>query len=156
MSGRYLIIIFAVFAIVALARQAQQQPQQVALTREIVEGLLQVLTPNCRNELEAAIEAQQGIDLSDECKYEIQMNLQEMGQGQGASQASPLQDGYEDEEVQPGSTTAPKDPPKPLVNPLVGIFLFVVALVGAVVFAVFHINGQVGDFKPKKISKKKV
>ena len=155
MFGKYLFLLLACFAIISLARKAQQQPQQVALTREIVEGLLQVLTPTCRNELEAAIEAQQGTDLSDECKYEIQMNLQEMNPNSGAP--SPLEDGYEDDYQQPNEASSESnDPPKHIINPVVGIFLFVGALLGAIAFAVFYINSQVGDFKPKKISKKKV
>jgi len=66
-------LLLKLFLIVALCRVSVQQSDEeegLSLTRETVDALLQVLTPNCRSELEGALESQ--AEISDDCKIEIQ------------------------------------------------------------------------------------
>jgi hypothetical protein len=50
-----MMLLLKLFLILALCRVSVQQSEEeegLSLTRETVDALLQVLTPNCRNELE--------------------------------------------------------------------------------------------------------
>jgi uncharacterized membrane protein YgcG len=160
---RYLVVLLAVVASMLLmsgthAQQPPQDQQQVALTREIVEDLLRVLSANCRSELEGAIESQT-MDLSMDCKYEIQKNLLDMGHigagGQGAAGSDGFQDMYEDGEPA-AKAAAAKPATNNFINPVLGIILFVVVLFAGAAYAVTQISGKVGIREPKKLSKKKV
>ena len=51
-------------------QQSDQQQQDQTLTRETVDAILQILTPNCRTEMEAALDSQ--TEISMDCKFEIQ------------------------------------------------------------------------------------
>ena len=148
------ILLFIVTVLVATLSLAQQ-PQQVTLTKEIVDNLLQVLSPACKAELEAAIESHG--DISNECKMEIQGALQEFGPNGGNGDVA--SEGSEDG-APPQQEHAAKAPPKHWVHPAIGIAIFVVISAVGVAFAVIHINKQLGDpnaaKKPKKLSKKKV
>lgn len=164
-SLKPLVIILLAFAI-ACWGQGQQQQQQVALTQQIVEDLLQVLSGGCKAELEGAIESQQALDLSYDCKVEIQRNLQQMGHvpqqagpgyvdGEYDSEADPMFN--EDGEGGSAPSKATKPVQKPLINPMLGIAGFVIVSVVALAILVNYVNKQVGDRPAKKpLSKKKV
>ena len=54
-------------------QQGDQQQHDQTLTRETVDAILQVLSPSCRSETEAALDSQSEISM--ECKYEIQSSI---------------------------------------------------------------------------------
>jgi hypothetical protein len=51
-------------------QQDDQQQRDQTLTRETVDAILQILSPNCRAEMEAALDSQTEISMN--CKFEIQ------------------------------------------------------------------------------------
>mmetsp|Transcript_24471 Transcript_24471/g.40784 ORF Transcript_24471/g.40784 Transcript_24471/m.40784 type:complete len:81 (+) Transcript_24471:3-245(+) len=73
----------------------QQQQQQITLTREYVDALMQVISPTCSEELEAALTAQQ--EISQECRVEIQQGMQTL---QDDPNAPPLPDQSQQQQQQ--------------------------------------------------------
>ena len=147
-----------------VAQQDEPQQQTIQLTREMVDALLQVLSPPCKSEMEAALGAQ--IEISDECKYEIQRTMQSFqnsanGVGEAASQ-------QEFEDPMNSEPAAPRQPraraPKaeavaPGVSPVYAIMGFVVVFFGLIAGLVAYVNSKragIVPVKPKKLSKKKV
>ena len=166
-------LLFVVIALVALSRVSSQEADDkeqrtIQLTREMVEGLLQVLSPPCKTEMEAALGSQ--TEITDECKYEIQSTLAAMQNPNG--QASP--DANHADQTQPPAEPAKKKEPRAKrqrtppasasaptssVSPVLSIVGFVVvffALVGALVVYVNKQKASVPVVKPKPLSKKKV
>jgi dipeptide/tripeptide permease len=161
-----MIFSFIVFVVVALAvsgstvqaneNEQQQQQQTVQLTREMVDALLQVLSPTCRVEMEGALGSQ--MEISDECKYEIQRTLASF-QNNGQQEND-----FQGKEAEPPrkAPASPKaaSPPAGGMSPLVYIFGFVAVAIAGVAGLVVYVNGQRGAApaapKPKKLSKKKV
>lgn len=142
-----------VLLLVMSASIAAQDPpqQQVSLTRESVEQLLQVLSPTCRSEMEGALAAQ--TDISDACKYEIQNALINFGvaapsSGQGEDQSLP-------QNQPPRAAQATSS-----ANPVIYIIGFVVLLIAIAVALVVQRSKYLSEkavfVKPKKLSKKKV
>lgn len=120
-------------------------------SREAIEAILNLVSPSCKSEMEAAIESQ--TDVTSECKVEIQQAVQiisgynrreEQEQGQGEQQPS----------------TPPPPPPRDGIHPGYWIAAFVVVLVGGVTAYVIHVNKLLEEAFPpkpvKKLSKKKV
>lgn len=164
------VIFLCIFALAALHRTCGQDgpQQQVTLTREKLEQLLQIMNPTCRTELENAL-ASQG-HISEDCRLEIQNAFMTLGieldkaeeASPGRAQQSQQQQqqqqqanagGVRPEEVnleQSGNTTVP----------LIAILGFVVLLFGGagayVVYRNSQIDPNVVSKKPKKLSKKKV
>jgi uncharacterized membrane protein YgcG len=162
MMMRYLLVLVAIFAVSLLTTtmgQPEQPGQQIALTREIVEDLLRVLSAECRSELESAIESQ-AMDISVNCKMEIQKNLLDMGHIPNSPPAShegeTFEDMYQDGEPSPRAAPSSKTETKRLVNPVVGIIVFVIILFAGAAYAVAQISPKVVYKEPKKLSRKKV
>lgn len=148
------IVLIAIAICCPAAQQGEEQQHTVQLTREMVDTLLQVLSPNCRIEMEGALSSQ--LEISDECKYEIQRTLasfqsnQELADEDGNSQPTP------------SSTKEPsaaKPAPVGGVSPTIYIFGFVTAAAAVVAGLVVYVNSNRTTppaAKPKKLSKKKV
>lgn len=120
--------------------------------REMIEAILNMVSPSCRSEMEAAIEEQS--DVSNECKIEIQKAVQIIS---GYNQNQQMQEGEEDQQPSAATNTPP---PKNGIHPGYWIALFVVVLVGGVTAYVLHVNKLLEEAFPrkpaKKLSKKKV
>lgn len=150
-----------------------QQQQQVTLTREAIERLLQLLSQNCRQEMESAL-AVQG-DISDHCKGEVQEALK--GFPADSFTAIPNQQGQQNAYQNAGENDfdnieqqapeggrrrrAAANPSNSIVSPTVAIIAFVALLLGAVTGYVIYFNKVAAPVlnasaKPKKLSKKKV
>lgn len=153
---------------------SEEQAQQVTLTREAIERLLQSLSSSCRQEVESAL-AVRG-DVSDPCKMEIQevlrhMNPADLGlppQGAGEGEGLGADPGYEDGLNEPDPFAGPSRPRRQptaganqgWMSPVVAIIIFVVIFFGASAGYVLYYNRTYGDVsaaaaKPKKLSKKK-
>ena len=72
------VIIFCIMfcGLIHLTVQQNNQQQDQTLTRETVDAILQTLTPNCRTEMEAALDSQ--TEISMDCKYEIQRAIPQL------------------------------------------------------------------------------
>lgn len=153
-----LIIALSVCFVTAQQNEAEQQQHTVQLTREMVDALLQVLSPTCRVEMEGALGSQ--MEISDECKYEIQRTLAAFqtngGQGVGAvDQEEPAQDQQQPRREAPSTKPSTNGG----VSPAVYVFGFVGVAVALVAGLVVYVNKQrqgLPAVKPKKLSKKKV
>eukprot|EP01038_Epipyxis_sp_PR26KG_P007550 gene7550-10289_t len=139
-------IIFLIFAQIGTS---QPQQQTIQLNKDSIDSLLQVLQPRCRQELEDALTSQK--DLSNDCKGEIQIALQQynipVGLGAeneegGSSSSTPLDEA--DQNYKPNPYERPSKPSRGDKTPASLLIWFV--------------NSQRSQFlvkKPKKISKKK-
>jgi hypothetical protein len=153
---RILVVLLAALALqCAVSQLGDEQQHTVQLTREMVDALLQVLSPNCRTEMEGALSSQ--MEISDECKYEIQRTLSAFQNSQGDAQSTD-----QPAQTKPASqdtTSATKSAAIGGVSPAVYIFGFVSAAVAAVGALVVYVNGHrsaIPASKTKKLSKKKV
>lgn len=154
-------VLLVVVALVVVCNGQQPEQQTVQLTREMVDALLQVLSPTCKMEMEAALGSQG--DISDECKYEIQRT---MGSFQNNGFDAPVDSGesMNQEETfdapKPKKTkAAPASTAPPAVSPVLYIVGFVVAFFAGIAGLVVYLNKQranIETVKPKKLSKKKV
>lgn len=133
-----------------------------------MDGLLQVLSPPCKSEMEAALGSQ--VEISDECKYEIQSTLASM---QNPGSQVPQEEAQQQQQTQQ-QEKAPKQPrakrqrsapspnttPTASSSPILYIVAFVVVFFSIIGAAVVYINKQKEGLpapKPtKKLSKKKV
>jgi hypothetical protein len=130
--------------VVALAQEGVEAgeegaaPQQGGgLSREVVEHLLSVVSPSCREEMEEALQEQ--TELSSGCKQEIQSALADRAQAAGG--AGP-----------PGGP--PPAPPAPTEwGPIVVVLLFVALLVGGLIAFSFHAHEQRQKFLKANPSK---
>jgi hypothetical protein len=151
-----IVMALAVSGSTARANGNEEQQQTVQLTREMVDALLQVLSPTCRVEMEGALGSQ--MEISDECKYEIQRTLASF-QNNGQQESDFRGEEAEPPRKAPAAAKAAA-PPAGGVSPLVYIFGFVAAAIAGVAGLVMYVNGQRGAApsapKPKKLSKKKV
>lgn len=153
------------------SRQGHHQPQQqqITLTRDAIERLLQSLTSNCRVEMEGAL-ATQTQDISDPCKVEIQEALKLLSPQDfvNPGQYSPLSpdEAYDspqnDEDpfaVPPSGRRTPTARSPGSVSPSMAIAAFVVTLIAAAVALIYYRNSAPVDKSKspvKKLSKKKV
>lgn len=149
-----------------------QQQHQVTLTRDAIERLLQLLSQNCRQEMESAL-AVRG-DISDHCKGEIQEVLKGFpAEDFAAVPPEGLQNAYEnagdndfdnnEQQLPEGGRRrrAAATASNSIVSPAVAIIAFVVVLLGAATGYVIYFNKVAAPVlnasaKPKKLSKKKV
>jgi len=115
--------------------------------RETIDAILRVVTPSCRAEVESALESQS--DISDECKLEIQAVLQSF------SQTDPQNP--ENVNREPPKKSVPKEH---LIDPKIGVAIFVGLLITGVGGYVVYVNQLLQKYYPqkkeKKLSKKKV
>lgn len=84
------VLVFGCVAAVLFATATTAQ-EEGGLSREIVEHLLKVVSPSCRDEMQSAMQ-EQGTEISLECKEEIQAALveqQQASQGNGAPRQTP-------------------------------------------------------------------
>lgn len=148
--------------------QPEQQQQGATLTREAVEKLLEVLSFECRSEMENAL-AQQ-TDVSVECKQEItqairthDIPIQHGGPPPEELEAQENDDESEEEVEKPKKRASePKLKVKKEaaggIPPIYTILGFVVVFFGAIAAYIAYVNKARGPFvaqKPKKLSKKK-
>jgi hypothetical protein len=142
--------------------EQEDQQQTIQLTRESVEKLLQVLTPACKIEMEAALGSQ--VEISDECKIEIQRivaTFQTTGSdSDGENGRSRMrQTGQGEKKQKPGKASSAPPTKNKNVSPIFSIAAFVVSFVVVVAGLVMYINSKRAAqvvLKPKKLSKKKV
>lgn len=147
----------------SLQQENQHQQRQVTLTPERIEHLLQLISANCRAELESAL-ASHG-QISTECKMEIQSALPSIGldmesesaQERGAD-GSEAFSGRARREQQPRAERQPAAAPKDTASTVFAIVGFIVAIFGVAAGYIFYRQSQnpAGASKPKKLSKKKV
>ena len=129
----------------------------VSLNRETVDALLQTLSPTCRVEFEQIIESQGGVDISMECKIEIQNTLQQMGGLNMEQQQQQQQQQQQEQEQFDRRKKKQTVPSKDGIHPLIYIFGFLILAVIAFTVAVFNVSSkQKGAEIRKKISKKKL
>mmetsp|Transcript_357 Transcript_357/g.654 ORF Transcript_357/g.654 Transcript_357/m.654 type:complete len:162 (-) Transcript_357:171-656(-) len=151
-SSAVLSLIFYLLAAVYETGYAQQQQQQVEINREMIEAILNTVSPGCRSEMEAAIESQ--TEVSQDCKVEIQQAVQTLSGGFNRQQSQQQDDG--DAPSQPGNS----NPPRNGIHPGYWIAAFVIALFGGVAAYVMHVNKLLAEKAPpkapKKLSKKKL
>ena len=170
MSARFFLVLFLI-GFSGIVSQQQQQ-QGATLTRESVEKLLEVLSFECRSEMESALAQQSEISLG--CKQEIQDAIREYSipiqhGGQPPSSDATVDDiddeDTSDEQQNLNTKGSQKSEPKLKVkkeggiSPIYTILAFVTAFFGAVAAYVVHVNKSRADLpvvKPKKLSKKKV
>lgn len=171
--------VFAVLCIVCINVQlihaqdefdSTEQPQQpdqnqVSLTQEILEELFTIITPTCRTELENLL--MNNGEISNECRYEVQMGLVQMNVVQMPNQQQQQQETGERPPQQPqarrgdaGASKASKEVKKPAVNPLYAILGLVVLLFGGAAGYIYYVKSSAPASleakKPKKLSRKKV
>jgi len=136
--------------------------QQIQLTKEFVDTLLQVLSPLCKNELESALGSALVDGISEVCKSEIQEIFMKhaptdafMGGPAGSQQQA-----AESPFAAPRSTTKKdKKQSPPLINPVYSIAIFVAiffSVIGGLAYYVHSSRSALPAIKPKKLSKKKV
>lgn len=156
-------ILLCIVVLVALSFGSGQQPEQqtVQLTREMVDALLQVLSPVCKLEMEAALGSQG--EISDECKYEIQRTMASFQNNGFDAPVDPAEGSFAEDTFEPpkpkkAAASASNTPPGG-VSPVVYIVGFVVAFFAAIGGLIVFVNKQRANgipLKPKKLSKKKV
>ena len=148
---RLLFIAFSIINLFSKTSIAQEmdapQAQEVTLNRETVELLLSVLSPNCREEMESALEANSG-EMSIECQKEIESNLGQFRSNQDRNFIDESSEHFKNNGKQNDG------------NPLFWIVVFLVVFFSAIGIYIFVVNSfQEGGFssrKTKKLSKKKV
>ena len=158
MMIKFLVLLVVLMALSAsLAQQSEDEQQRtVQLTREMVEALLQVLSPTCRVEMEGALGSQS--EISDECKFEIQRTLATFQQNGQQQDIPEVENEPASSRSKPKQQTV-KEVPASGVSPVVYITGFVIAFFAGIAGLVVYINKKRGDTGPKKVkklSKKKV
>ena len=105
---------------------------------------LRTVSEDCSAEMHAAMEAGGGVDLTDDCKGEIQEAMRARPDLMGAQGQAP-----------PEEQARPKVPPKPFFEgPGPWILLIIVLIVGAFIAASMYIDGE--RKKHAKPEKKKI
>ena len=124
----------------ALAQEGGAEEQQGGLSREVVEHLLSVVSPSCREEMEEALQEQ--TELSDSCKQEIQSSLAER-----ARQAPPG--------GQADASAVPVAQPSTEWGSIIMILLFVVMLLGGLLAFSLHAHKKREEYLKANPSKDK-
>ena len=129
--------------------------------RETIEMLFQVLSPECRDEMDAAL-MQPDADMSDDCKKEIERNLEKLQYSKGTDE-----EGHHDNDgnsknqaggkgrkpSSPSSTSKEDDASTTVMMYVVGFLTFIFASAGAYIFIV-NANTPKENYRPaKKLSK---
>lgn len=150
-----------------------QQGQQIQMTQEIIEALWELLTPQCKTEMESALGSQG--DISMECKIEVQGGLIQLGVMQdprGQQQQQQQQQGSangreEQQRSAPRAQQEPADNTPPVesaemtgtkMTTIASILGLVAILFGAAIaYVIYHNQNQPAkEVKQKKLSKQKV
>jgi hypothetical protein len=135
--------------------------QQQAMNQEVIEALWNLLTPQCKTEMESALGTKS--DISPQCKAEVQNGLislsvipdpmkTEQQEGRRRDDGFQSQSQSKDTQIPSGSPSAGR-------NAIIAIVTLVVTLLGGVIGYVIYYNKQnpAGqEAKPKKLSRKKV
>ena len=123
--------------VMALAQEGEEGDsgedggQGGGLSREVVEHLLSVVSPSCREEMEEALQEQ--TELTSGCKQEIQSALAERAQAAGGAPGGPP-DGQ-------GQVVAPAQPTAEWSS-IIMILLFTTLLLGGLIAFSFHAHEQ--------------
>ena len=130
-------------AVLAMAQDGEEAAesdgqQGGGLSREVVEHLLSVVSPSCREEMEEALQEQ--TELTSGCKQEIQSALADRAQAAGA-----------DPQGGPPPAIPPAAPTE--WGPIIIILLFVALLVGGLIAFSFHAHEQRQKFLKANPSK---
>jgi len=162
---RIISIVWAACLFLALNNITRGQ-QQIQLTKEFVDTLLQVLSPMCKNELESALGSALVDGISEVCKIEIQEIFMKHAPSDAFTGGSPIdsQQATEDNPfAAPRTSSTKKDKkqnnPPPLLNPVYSIAIFVAiffSVIGGLIYYVNSTRSALPVTKPKKLSKKKV
>lgn len=150
------------------SNQGSPNQQQQAMNQEIIEALWNVLSPNCKTEMESAL-SNRG-EITNECRAEVQQGLISLGvippqqAAQSDSQGESFSAGEEDpfSSSDSGSQRARRRE-APVsggsANAILGILAFVAVLFGGAIGYIVYFNQNVAQQdsskKPKKLSKKK-
>jgi len=152
----------------AAVQQKQQQGGGATLTRESVEKLLEVLSFECRSEMESALAQQSEISMN--CKLEIQQAIQEysipiqQAPQESTAELTEEDDDLSDESEQKVNKESVQNDAKLKVkkeggiSPIYSIIAFVIVFFGGIaayVAVVIQTKGTLPAVKPKKLSKKK-
>eukprot|EP01039_Chlorochromonas_danica_P010538 gene10537-11675_t len=168
------VIFLCIFALATLhgvySQEGEAPQQQVTLTREKLEQLLQIMNPTCRTELENAL-ASQG-HISEDCRLEIQNAFMTLGieldkadetsSGRPQQSQQQQQQRQQQQQASAGGVNPEEidlEQSRNTTVPLIAIVGFVVLLFGGagayVVYRNSQIDPNVVSKKPKKLSKKK-
>ena len=122
------------------AAEQQQEERQLTLTKELVEYLLGVLSPQCRHEMEQALESQQKGDLSDACRQEVvYLAKQQIQQQEGDPELLQQHQQQQQQKQKPRTKKGPVAAPSNVILTMVGFFALAVAGIAA---AIFYINSK--------------
>ena len=125
--------------------------------RDMIEMLFKVLSPTCREEMDAAL-VQPEADMSDECKMEIASELEKLNSPPGNREE--LAGGGVHRSRGKSTSGEALDNPDVIVSfEVISVIIFLViafAIVGGYIFYVNHSKTIEMLPKPKKLSKKKV
>jgi hypothetical protein len=147
------IISFVLSLFIVFAQDNEENLGQQQIQRETIEAILSMVSPECRSEMESAIESQ--TDVTEVCKLEIQKAVQTIsGYNPRYQEDQPDQDGTQS---QPDQKTPP---PRSGIHPGFWIAAFVIALFGSAAAYIVQVSKILEDAfpqkAPKKLSKKKV
>ena len=155
---RFLLTVFALAALVSA--QGPNEPQQVPLTKDQLDHLLTVLSPQCRGELEQALDAQG--DLSNTCQEEIQSTLVNLQRLKGRDPTAPFLDAERDGQdaaARSGSRRAagggPKGSSTTVLLVIGGCVTAFIACIGAFVFWVNKQRAALSGKSRKQLGAKK-
>ena len=134
------------------ASEPQLEERQLTLTKELVEYLLGVLSPQCRYEMEQALESQQKGDLSDACRQEVVFLAQQhLQQQEGGGDPDLLQQQQQQkQQKQPRAKKGPVAAPSNVILTMVGFFALAIAAIAA---AGFYINSRRGSWGQRRANK---
>ena len=120
------------------------EPYEVTLDRELIETLFRVLSPICREEMEAALDANSA-EMSMECQREIEINLESI-----SNENDPARKTVSDIDYKAAASST-------AYSPLLLISIFIVVFLLAVGGYVYFVQTAMQiTKKTKKLSKKKV
>jgi hypothetical protein len=137
-----------------ISSEISRGQQQIQLTKEFVDTLLQVLSPLCKNELESALGSALVDGISEVCKSEIQEIFMKHAPNDVFVGGLPESDPFAAPKPKKGRKQAP-----PLLNPVYSIVIFVAiffTVIGGLAYYVHNTRSAQPSTKPKKLSKKKV
>lgn len=154
-------------ACLLLTLQVAGGQQQIQLTKEFVDTLLQVLSPLCKNELESALGSALVDGISEVCKNEIQEVFLRhapndvYADGSAKLPQATAADDNDNDNDNPFAQkkTSKQDAPPPFINPVYSIAIFLAiffSAIGGLVYYVHVTRSSLPAAKPKKLSKKKV
>jgi len=148
---RFLLSVFALAALVTA--QGPNEPQQVPLTKDQLDHLLNVLSPQCRGELEQALDAQG--DLSNTCQEEIQSTLVNLQRQQGGGAQRDGQDAAVGGGSRRAAAGGPKGSSTTVLLVIGGCVTAFIACIGAFIFWVNRQRAALSGKTKKQLGAKK-